>query len=274
MTAAAPDLSLADYHRHPALSSTGARRLLPPSTPARFRWLRDHPEPPTRDMILGTCVHTAVLEVGQDYEVVEGNRNATAVKQQIADAEARGLLVLKPDEAESVLGMADAVRAHPEAATLLSAEGRPEVPIFWTDTVTGVDCRGMIDYLPDGGTVLVDLKTTSDASPAALPKHFAKYGYPEQAAWYLQGAAHLGLAKFDAEFVWIFVEKSAPFNVAVCRLNPADLHYAYARADLAREIYRDCSEANEWPGYPQSIQTITLPPWTRRDHETYEEETW
>ena len=36
----------AEYHAHPALSSTGARRLLPPSCPALFAYEREHPPQP------------------------------------------------------------------------------------------------------------------------------------------------------------------------------------------------------------------------------------
>ena len=47
------DMPEVEYHRHPALSSTGARRLLRPSCPALFDWERKHPRPPTKAMRLG-----------------------------------------------------------------------------------------------------------------------------------------------------------------------------------------------------------------------------
>ena len=59
----------ADYHAHPALSSTQARALL--SSPAQYRWQREHPRPPTREMELGTCVHSLLLGVGQDWVVID-----------------------------------------------------------------------------------------------------------------------------------------------------------------------------------------------------------
>ena len=44
-----PSMPEVEYHAHPALSSTGARKLLPPSTPARER--AEAAEQDIRDML-------------------------------------------------------------------------------------------------------------------------------------------------------------------------------------------------------------------------------
>lgn len=305
----------AEYHAHLALSSTNARKLL--NNPARYRYEREHPTVPTREMILGTCVHTEVLGVGQGWGVIdpddpdmradveawalandcavlpEGDGRTKAVRQakaaieavdrlplKFADAAAmafaaRGLIVLTEAEAAMVRGMAAEVRRHPEAGPLLAAgAGIPERSLFWTDPATGVECRARLDWYLHSGRGIVDLKTTGDASPAALPRHMEKFGYHTQAGHYLDGAEACGIVGPDAAFVWVFVERTPPHFVTVADLIPADLAEGRAQARLARQILRDCTESGVWPGYPEHIVTISLPPWTRRSHDIEEHTSW
>ena len=262
-----------DYHAHPSLSSTQARTLL--DSPARYRWERDHPKPPTREMQLGTCLHTTLLDAGQHWEELpEGDGRTAAVKEAKREIEARGHIALSPDEAAKVKGMAAAVLRHPEAGPLLAGDGIAERSLFWRDPATGVDCRARPDWLLSNGRAIVDLKTTGDASRNAIGKHIDRYGYHIQKAWYEDGARRLDLAAEDSTWLWVFVEREAPHMVTVATLAPVDAAIGADLAARAREIYRDCAEVDLWPNgeqYPDHIVTTSLPPWSRR---SYEEEQW
>lgn len=281
-TAAIPDVGWVDgldasvYHAHPALSSSGMRRLLPPSTPAHFKYGLEHQRPPTREMELGTCVHTEVLGVGTDWTVVDAKDWRSKAAQDFAQgARDRGLIPVLPSERDLILGMADAVAAHPLAGPLLfEGTGTPERALFWRDEKTGVHCRALVDFSPHNRASLVDVKTCRSAAPADLPRHMAQYGYDVQAAHYMRGGRALGLLEPDAEFIWVFVEREAPHMVSVVRLAPVDMQYAHDRCTLAYELYRDCTAADSWPGYGDGLRTITLPGWTRRDHDITEEQQW
>ena len=52
----------ADYHSHPALSSTQARQIL--DSPAKYDYAKTHPQPHKDAFDLGTAVHTKVLGTG------------------------------------------------------------------------------------------------------------------------------------------------------------------------------------------------------------------
>ena len=257
-------LDEAAYHAHPALSSSGARALL--RCPARYAYERDHPKQPTRDMLLGTCVHTEVLGVGQDFDVLPGDDlRIKATREAAAEFEAAGVIALKPAEYAAVRGMTAAALAHPIVWRLfVQTKGAAERSIFWTDEATGVACRARIDWQPETLPLLVDLKTTGDASTDALSKHMASFGYVVQAAWYLQGAEACGLADASTGFTFVFVERDPPYLVTVVDPDPDDLEWAMRQCQRAREIFRDCTEAGTWPGYPQH-QTVRLPPWARRE---------
>jgi hypothetical protein len=101
----------------------------------------------------------------------------------------------------------------------------------------------------------VDLKTTTDASPAAFARSVATFRYHVQASHYLSGL-------HGAErFVFIAVEKTAPYAVAVYELDAA----AMAAGDELRQrdmrMIADCRATGEWPGYSDDCQTLSLPKW-------------
>ena len=91
------NLPEADYHAHPALSSTGARKLLPPSCPAKFEWERRHPTPPTRAMREGHAAHRMILGVGVEVVPVMGydDWRTKAAQDQRKEIESSGRVALR-----------------------------------------------------------------------------------------------------------------------------------------------------------------------------------
>lgn len=253
-----------EYHMDPALSSTMARLLVPPSTPAHYRWTSTHPRPANLAFDLGHLVHTGVLGVGAGLVVVEGNRNRNDVKAALAEARAAGLVPVKPDEAEAVAGAVAAVQGH-EVAGPLFADGVPEQSGWWTDPETGVGCKFRPDWLTilaDGRVCAVDLKTTDrehGASAAQFARSVASYRYHGQADWYLTGLAACGLT--DVAWLWVVVEVEPPHLVAVHAPDQEDLAAAAAANAAARRLLADCRDRDEWPGYPAEISTLRLPRW-------------
>ena len=77
----------------------------------------------------------------------------------------QGRIILSPEVWEQLHAMAAAVHAHPAAGALLtSVPGEAEKSVYWNDPTTGVLCRCRPDWWREDD-VLVDLKTTDDASP-------------------------------------------------------------------------------------------------------------
>src|SRR5690606_32209920 len=131
------------------------------------------------------------------------------------------------------------------------------------DEATGVMCRAMVDHLPhdtSGLHILADLKTTTDASPRALSKTVAQYGYHQQAAWYLDGYRAMWEGS-DPAMLFVFVEKAAPYLVSVVEL---DRHALAVGAELNRRalhIYAECRATGVWPGHSPEIELVALPAW-------------
>ena len=263
----------ADYHADPvpggSLSASGARKLL--ASPARFAYDREHPPEPTPAMELGTAAHRLVLGTGPELAVIDApDWRTRAAKEAAAAAREAGAVPLLTTEHEQVQMMAAALRNHPIAAALFDPErGDPEQSLFWTDDRTGVWMRARLDWLPrhpPGRLIIGDYKTAISASPDGFTRDVANFGYHQQAAFYCDGATALGLADNPA-FLFVVQEKAAPYLVAVYELDVLAMEAGRARNRLAAEMYRDCTEAGIWPGYPAEIGLISLPPWATRTEE-------
>jgi len=222
-----PDLSNEDYHADPALGSSMMSLLK--KSPAHLRAYLKHPPEPTPAMKFGAEYHNYCL--GGNYEITPKN-----------------LPIIKD--------MYSVLKAHPIASKLLSG-GEPEVSYFWRHRKYGFMCKCRPDYRK--GNTIIDLKTTTDASPESFSRAIANFGYHRQGDHYLSGVAEHGI---EAEnFVIIAQEKKPPYPVAIYRLSEEDLYLGHLENDLIYQTYTQCKALKEWPGYPEKIQSIALPKW-------------
>lgn len=263
------------YHSDPvpggSLSSSGARKLLPPSCPAIFQYERQHGQAHRAVFDFGHVAHKAVLGVGAPVVKVDADswRSKAAQEQQKA-AHAAGHVPLLAADVECVEGMAAAIRQHPVASALFEpGSGKPEQSAFAQDTDTGIWLRSRFDWLPntDGGRLILgDYKTTRSAEPSAISKAMANYGYHQQNAFYVDIAATLGLAESIA-FVFVFQEKTPPYLVTVVQLDDEAVRIGRALNRQAIDLYAECSAADTWPGYAPAddIPLISLPSWAAKE---------
>lgn len=256
----------AEYHRHPALSSTQARRLL--ESPAKYQYGLTHTEAPKAAYDLGTAVHSRVLGVGaqtlvypDDVLAKNGAASTNAAKDWAEQVRAEGNTPVKRDEYDQITGMAEAVLAHPMARVLFEQDGgHPEASVFGTDPDTGVDVRARFDFL---ARIAVDLKTARDASPSGFARASAEHGYHVQRGHYDDTLEFAG-GSIDG-FVFVVVESEAPYLVGVYRLNSEWEDIGIRRARQARHTLRRCLDTNTWPGYGDDIQSLMAPFWLIAD---------
>ena len=259
-----PDLAEQDYRAQTDwLSVSGAKKLLPPSCPAKFKAsLGAEEHKPQFDV--GKAFHTAVLGDGGEIVVCPfdswRSKEARAMRDAAYEA---GTIPLLEAEAETVLAMAAAVKAH-DTAPLLFVGGAPEVSAFWVDEATGVKCKARFDYLPEpqpGRRLIVpDLKSAVSVDPKEFARAAARYAYVAQDLWYCDALRTLGVAD-DPAFVFVGVEKDKPYLPHVMQFaNEDDRRLVAAANDKARRIYRECVATDNWPGYP-GITQLSLPTW-------------
>lgn len=272
------DLPHEQYLQHPALSVSGAKTLIRAGGPARFRHEREHGRPPKDVFDVGHAAHDAVLGVGPELVIVDAaDWKTKAAQEQRNLARASGKVAVLTKTAEQVADMARVLRQHPVASRLLHVKtGEPEVSLFWHDGEHDVDRRGRVDWLRtpdgDGRLILVDYKTTTDASPEALERVVIRFGYHMQAAWYRDLVVGLGLAK-SAPFLFVFQEVAPPYLVHVVELDPDLLAMGEDRNRQALRLFAQCTADDVWPGYNDGgITTVSAPAWALRQHELEQEE--
>ena len=249
-----------------ALSYSGAKDIL--RSPGHYQAKRSQPRETSDTFDLGNAVHYLTLGAGQPLVVVDGNRNATAVKDEIAAARAGGNTVVKSEQMAQAKAVADAILRHPAASRMLAA-GHPEV--YACRVLDGTRVRGWIDWVAP--MCLVDLKTTGKpATPAAaekamlLPEH-GGVGYALQ-AWvssWLASDCNPGVATLLdlPPFAFVFAETTAPYVVEV--YEPSRDVLAYGRAWFLRalDVFNACRESDHWPATYTGAQStlLGLPRW-------------
>ena len=260
-----------EYHAHPAISKSHLDQVAKSPLHYWARYLdpnRVVPEP-TPAMAIGSAVHTHVLELDQwdaryvsAPDGIDRRTKAGKAEWEAFTAAATGRTVLPKADADLVMRMAHSVFTHPAAAMLLALPGKAETTHMWTDAATGLECKCRPDWLTDDGRLLVDLKTTEDASARGFAKSIAQWRYHVQASWYLDGVEQATGTRPE-QFLFLCVEKKAPYAVAVYA---ADAEMIAAGAQTAArdlDVLATCKAANAWPGYSDQIEPISLPPWMR-----------
>jgi len=248
-------LSNADYHADPAVSASHLHQVARSGQHYWARYVDPNRQPgkPTAAMTTGSLVHCAVLEpieLLRRYGIAP-DRRTKAGKEAAAEMQANGIEPVSGSDLQQAQHMASAVRHHPYAAELLSA-GKAETSIWWDDPETGLRCKCRPDWINSG--ICVDLKTTTDASPKGFAKSVASFRYHVQAAHYLA----CGLFE---QFIFIAVEKEAPFAVGVYSLDADALTEGQRLRDRDLQRIANCRAMAAWPGYGDELQTISLPGW-------------
>lgn len=276
------DLPADVYHGDPcpapSLSSTIAKLLI--SRSPLHAWtaspkLNPDWEPTERKTFdIGRAAHRALLGKGDDYvaipEAILASNGAASTKEAksfIEEARAAGLTPLKAAEVEQIEAMAKVARKALADMSITLDPARSEMAAI--AEVGGVWCRAMVDNAPaDARLPLIDFKTCEDASPAAVRRSIETYGYDVQMAHYLE-TWHAASGE-RRDFLFIFQEKTAPYEVCVARLLASPGHSedwledAQDKIRHARRLWAEGLRTGEWPGYPRMIMEVGANPYFRQ----------
>lgn len=256
----------AEYHSHPAVSKSVLDKIAKSPLHARA-YLDGTRDEPTPAMNFGTALHTCALEperFADEYAVFTGDRRAKDGKARYEELQARNATIISAADFDAITEMVTSIRHHPTAAQLLQT-GIAEASVFWTDHATGLECKCRPDWWAREAGMVVDLKTCEDASPEAFSRSVAAYRYHVQAAHYSNGTG-------ASRFVFIAIEKKAPYAVAVYELDRESLELGRQGRDRDLATYAACARAGVWPGYATKIQELSLPGWAFPKTETEEME--
>lgn len=250
-----------EYRSHPAVSRSELWRIITES-PEKFRYYRDNPPPPTDALIFGQALHMSVLQpeiYAENFAAApEADRRTKAGKAIWADftAKNKDKTIISAEWQEKIEAMTAKLNADPFVRRLLS--GEREKPFFWTDELTGEECKCRVDCITEigGNLYVVDIKTAENAATDVFMRKSVDYGYPLQAGMYCEGVKKA--TGKECSFVFIAIEKSPPYAVNIMQADDVYTQYGY---DIFREaigIYHDCKINNNWYGYLGKFNNINV----------------
>lgn len=265
------------YHADTSRIGSSGLKLLAKKTPAHFYAEYLDPnrvrKPQTAAMAFGSLLHTVVLEpekLERKYIVKpEGiDRRTNAGKAAYAEFElaAMGKEITTGDDIRTAQLMRDSIFRHPGARLLLDADGKAEETILFTHPETGSAGKARLDFINCERNLIIDVKTTEDASPAEFARSIYNYQYHLQSAWYLDGYFYKTGYAADG-FVFIAVEKEPPFAAACYPIGVRSENIGRELYMKHLRIYEDCKAHNVWPAYGDTLQSLELPAWAIKQHE-------
>ena len=265
-----------DYHSSPRIGRSGLQLI---SITPRHYWA-EYLDPnrewktPSKALRLGSALHTAVLEPDTFREkvVIEPTNWPTKKEcgvsiedQKIAFQRVnRKKTVISAEDSELIKNMYNAIFEHPIAPGFIEGNGFVEKAILFDHPETGSPSKIKPDKYNEDSDIIVDLKTTEDASPEGFAKSCVNYWYHVQSAWYLDGFFYAH-GHMPRAFVFVVVEKTRPFNVAVYYAPPDMIELGRSIYLKHLRTYEKCRQANYWPGYSENLEPINLPTWAFRN---------
>jgi hypothetical protein len=176
---------------------------------------------------------------------------------------------LSGDDFAIVQGMAEATRAHPVAGNWFDP-GRKnfrrgnELSMYVeasADTY-GLPIKGRLDRLEktENGWMILDLKTTDDASPSTFQKKAYSMGYHIQAAFYTDLVKTV-LDADSVEFIFCAMERRRPHGIALYKASEDMIEIGRTQYKKALKELSFCKSKDLFPGYDSNIIDLSLPGW-------------
>jgi len=251
------DLSNSEYHADDSISSSDVKMVA--STSLAHWKAKVYKASPTFD--LGTAVHAFVLEPEGDI-IVRGpeDRRGNKWKEAYAKALANGQTLLTEADFDLAHEIAGSVIFHPVSKRLHGNGVINEASFFATDPDTGLSIKARPDaYIPNTG-IIYDLKTCQSADPRTFARDVQNYGYHIQAAFYMHVLKQAGHKA--NQFVFVCVEKTAPYALSVSVLSEEYLLYGKSKMKVALHQIKHASDTGVYAtGWSDTVNTIDIPRW-------------
>jgi hypothetical protein len=258
------EIDIENYHDQiRALSSGGLREALISANHFHYKFILGNKPAATPAMRTGNVIHAALLE-RERYarEMVlkpDFNRRSNAGKaEEAAWLEANeGKIIVSESDAELIDAILSSVERKPHVIAMLDAAEK-EVTGLGYDESTRLLCRIRPDAMLIDDGMILDLKTSTDASPRAFERSIYQYGYHIQAAFYLRVASQIVGRRLEM-FRWIVVEKTPPYEVAVYDADSAWLSMGDQEIDRAVRRIDKAMRSGVWDGYQQATSQFISP---------------
>jgi len=260
-----------DYYANRALSHSKLSCLAQNPMEFKMRYVDDPPTLPPKEsdaFAMGHAVHCLALEPESFSDrffvlpkIDRRTKEGKAAYAEIQEA-SKSKTLLDGDDYADAIACVQALNNHAEFATIMAQPKRVEVPFEFD--LFGHRFKAKPDCIIDSMKLIVDIKTTDDASPHKWQWSAVDYGYHRQA--YIYKDAVEGDAVSDYRFIFAVVEKPKPSTrgipptVALYALDSDTLNMGYHDTRNLVAEYEHRLETNNWQQpYSSGIVPLRLP---------------
>jgi exodeoxyribonuclease VIII len=263
------------YYDHPALSQSKLKELK--KSPKHF-WAKyiepeREPEVVTDDMKFGKALHHYLLEsssFNNNYIVLpkvdKRTKEGKAIyAEAIEQSEQENKQLIDEADMKIIKKMATSF-FNKKMSKILDCKGLFEKELFWRDDDFGIDCKAKPDFFIEPNNIfknglIVDVKTTQDATPDIFSRSIDKYGYYNQAGFYCQAIKQIYETEGYPQFIIIAMEKTSPFEISFFEMDALSIDLGIQENNKLMHIYKECTASGIWRGYADELHTISLPSW-------------
>lgn len=224
-------------------------------------------DPATREQDLGSLAHAGLLQpnrfeslyaVFPEEVLGKGGREGTdASKAFRAKYESAGKIVVKQKDLDVVRAMVESAKSKLEKWLLL--DSKREESIYWVHPETGLVCKCRPDWLiiSDGVAYIFDLKTTTDASPAAFRYRCEDQGYWLQDRHYSEGVR--AVTALPTQFYFVVVETEWPHACSLQMFDEGQRSLAdRARGSLLRDLQGSLASGDFSESWESQVARIEI----------------
>lgn len=260
------NIDINDYHKAEGISSSGISLILDAPAKYYYQYLSGlAKKEDTASTKLGSAVHFLTLEpeIFQEHFIIlpKGfDRRKKEDKELYETFLQSGKHIIKHDDFEEASSMAYAIRSNRAFKAVLEKNGKGNIEssVIWHQGDVILKSR------PDWycNDLIIDIKTTRSAQRDEFAKSIVTYGYHRQAYLATTGLTVL-TGRAYKNVLLIAVESEPPYLTSNYLLTEDIIARGGDEVNKALSIYKECLHLNEWPGYPEEIQSIDLPAWYR-----------
>lgn len=261
------------YRNAPGVSQSVLKPLM--KSADHCREAMDEERKPTKAMLMGTQMHTMLLEpdsfgpgvshwirpatyTNTKDDESPWNMRSNTCKAWVADKQReKNVPVFSEEEMENVAGMVGAIRRHPNAKHLFEG-GESELAAFYVDPETGLLLKARIDKMT-GNRVIADAKKCQDAQMWGV-KDFYDLGAAIQAASNVEICRNLGMDIIA--FYFCAIEEKPPHGIQIWDAETV-LDYGSRWYHHLLRRFAECWDADEWPGYDAEPKMLELPKYAK-----------
>lgn len=258
-----PTLTDDEYDKLPYLRASEFKAFC--QSGLHYEALRKGPKKESAALRFGTLVHLALLqpELFESRRVIERpfDKRTTAGKQAFSEWQATlqaDSLIMSQEEFLTLLEMQRRFNAYLYTHEQINLQTNLiEVP--GVAICCDVACKIKPDINPLSN-IIVDLKTTDDATVQSFSRTVFNFSYHIQAAFYALVSEEITGKPID-KFVFIAIEKNAPYALREFEFQGDELSYCKEYVEKKLVSFRNSKDFDLWDGYPNYPHKIDMPKW-------------